>query len=297
MGSAIAHMLYNSYNNIFVYDKNIELLKVFQNKKYLTIKDMLSIPDNIDIIWLMIPYNQVSSAIDEILKNKLKKNTIIIDGGNSYYKESIKRYNYLKNLGINFIDCGTSGGLNGASIGFSMTIGGDYIIFNRIIEIFKILSGDKGSYLYVGNSGSGHFVKMIHNAIEYTLLEGYAQGFNLLKNGFFKDINIEAIIDCWQNGAIIRSFILDLFKEVYKDNLNLNNISGEIGENGTGRWAFKESKKYNINFSLLKEALNIREKSREGYTDYSTKLVSLVRHIMGGHSIEQNLCTKCREKL
>ncbi|MCF7799738.1 decarboxylating 6-phosphogluconate dehydrogenase [Candidatus Babeliales bacterium] len=292
MGHAIAYRLLKDNHKVLGYDPAVkEIPENLQNfKNLILIKNLKEIiSQNLDAIWLMVPAGQtIDKIIQELLKNNLQENSIIIDGGNSYYKDTIKRFNFLKTKNINYMDCGTSGGLLGEKIGFSLMIGGEQNIFEKLEPIFKSIA-HKDGYDYMGPTGAGHYVKMVHNGIEYSILQGYAEGFNLLKNNNnFKNLNLEKISKTWQNGSVIRSWILDLAHNIFAKDQELKNISGNIGENKTGQWTLQECKEQNIPMDLLERSLQIREWSRESGGNYATKVVAMLRNAFGGHEIKKN---------
>jgi 6-phosphogluconate dehydrogenase len=239
-----------------------------------------------NFIWLMIPEQYVDDAINK-LKDNLKKGAVVVDGGNSYYKNSIRRAQELSELGIDYLDCGTSGGIHGQDIGYCLMIGGDKAVFLHNEEIFKIIATENG-YQHISGPGSGHYVKMVHNGIEYSLLQSYAEGFALLKDGEFRDLNLEKIADLWNHGSIIRSWIVELSKNVFVKDQDLKDISGKIGGGQTGSWALSVADDANAKMRMLEKALEIRNESQSTGGDYSTKLVAMLRNQFGGHSFEKS---------
>lgn len=283
MGHAIAHRLLQSNIEVLGFDKNEvashELEKIGGIKS-----DLRSIAQNADLVWLMLPVGEIiDSVIAEILPY-LKPGSIIVDGGNSYFKDSIRRHKELVVKNIFYLDCGTSGGLHGETLGFSLMIGGDLDIYEQAELVFKVIAAPNG-YAYTGPSGSGHYVKMIHNGIEYALLQSYAEGFELLKLGYYEGLDLEKISDVWLHGSIIRSWILNLTYDAFKQDQNFINISGKIGGGQTGNWMLKAAKEAHVDVPMLEQALKIREWSQGG-GNYATKLVAMLRHEFGGHKID-----------
>ena len=232
------------------------------------------------VILMMIT---AGKPVDEII-NKLfpllSNGDILIDGGNSHYKNSIKRYKKLKEKRISFVDLGTSGGLIGARHGASLTIGGNKNTFKKIEPLFRDLSVKNG-YGYFGTSGAGHFLKTIHNGIEYSLLESYAEGFETLNKSKYK-FDYEKVAGVWNNGSVIRSWITELAEKVFKKSNYLGEFKGKIGGGETGKWAFKIAKKEGVDASTLKHALKKRKKSLKKQA-FSTKFISAIRKEFGGH--------------
>ncbi len=281
MGESVAHRLIKDNHEVIGYDPNIKL------KNIKTVNSIKGLTKQVEIIWLMVPAGEtVDKVINEIVPH-IKQNSIIIDGGNSNFEDTIQRYKRLENKNINYIDCGTSGGLKGREIGFSLMIGGKKEIYEKLKPIFKSIAAPNG-FEYMGLSGAGHYVKMIHNGIEYSLLQSYAEGLNLLKNNTnYKNLNLEKMTKVWSHGSIIRSFITELAHDIFKQDQNLENISGSIGENLTGKWTLEEAEKQNIPMDLLKKSLEIRKWSRESGGNYATKIVAILRNAFGGHKIKK----------
>ncbi len=250
------------------------------------VSSLLEIADKAHIIWLMVPAGSIVDETIAQLSPSLQPGDSIIDGGNSYFKDSIRRHNLLAQQGINFFDCGTSGGPVGVETGFSLMIGGDVEPFRRIEEIFAAIAAPNG-YGYVGPSGAGHYVKMVHNGIEYALLESYAEGFHVLKDGHYKNLDLAQISDIWNHGAVIRSWILELAYEIFIQDQDLTSISGFVAESGTGRWTAEEAHRHNIPVPLIEDALKIRAESRKTGGNYATKVVALLRNKFGEHPVKK----------
>ncbi len=213
------------------------------------------------------------------------KTPIIIDGGNSFYQDSQGRAIKFAQLGIHYIDCGTSGGINGIKNGFCLMIGGNEKGFKKAEPIFEAVA-TKNGYALVGSSGAGHYVKMIHNGIEYALLQSYAEGFNILhESKNFPELNLEQISGLWMNGSVIRSYLLQLTNDIFKEKIDFTPISGKIAEGGTGRWAEEEAKILNLAVPALESALKVRKESHQNNSSFTMKLISLLRNKFGGHPL------------
>ncbi len=285
MGEAIAYRLSKNNFEIIAFDPNVKEIKNIEN---ISFEDSIeNVAKKTDIIWLMVPAGDITDNVINELSQKLKPGSIIIDGGNSNFHKTKKRYALLKERNINLLDCGTSGGVAGKLGGYSLMIGGDKDVFEKTEEIFKSIAAPNG-YNYMGPAGAGHYVKMIHNGVEYSLLQSYAEGFDLLKNNTnYQNLDLETITDTWLNGSVIRSWILELCKNIFAQDQKLNSISGSIGENQTGRWTIDEANKQSVPMDLLKKSLEIRKESRETGGNYGTKIVAMLRHQFGGHLIRK----------
>lgn len=286
MGQAIAHRLLKAGLKIFGFDINNAARNAFQQQGGTPVDDIKTLAEQCSVFWLMLPAGTIVDEIMTILIPHMQPKNIIIDGGNSHFTETIKRAQMAYTKNIFFLDCGTSGGLKGREIGFSLMIGGDKKAFQSVEEIFQAIAAPNG-YAYLGPAGTGHYVKMIHNGIEYALLQSYADGFNLLKHGHYKELNLETIARVWSHGSVIRSWILDLTHEIFLHDQDFSTVPGCIGENLTGQWTLEEAKKQNVPSTLLEEALAIRTWSRKTKGNYATKLVALLRNKFGGHEIKK----------
>jgi len=286
MGSSIAHRLKKAKFEVIAFSHSEESSTVAKKLNIEATNKIEELGLKCSIFWLMIPAGKPVDETIEKLLPYLKENSIIIDGGNSNFNDSIRRFEYLKKKNIKFLDCGTSGGLHGREIGFSLMVGGEQEVYNKALPILKAIATQNGIE-YIGPSGAGHYVKMVHNGIEYALLQSYAEGFNLLKNGHYKNLDLEKISTVWNNGSIIRSWILKLATNIFKKDQNLSEISGAIGENLTGKWTEEEANKQNIPVDLIKKSLEIREWSRKTGGNYATKVVAMLRNKFGGHEVQK----------
>lgn len=244
--------------------------------------------DRKKIFWIMVPQG---SPVEEVLFDesegivkRLKQGDLIIDGGNSYFKDSISRYEKLRSLGINFLDCGTSGGMLGARKGACLMVGGEQEVFDDQRWIFDSVAAKDG-YLYVGPSGSGHYVKMIHNAIEYGMMQSIAEGLNLIKNGEYKNVDIKNLLSVWNHGSIVESYLTKITEEqMGQYSPNLDEIEGVVEDNGEGAWTLKEAIDKQVPFETVSHALFSRFSSR-GKSLYANKVLALMRNGFGGHRL------------
>jgi 6-phosphogluconate dehydrogenase len=252
-----------------------------------TLDSMLSNFDGVKVIWLMVP----SFAVDDVLfgekeglYNKLESGDIVIDGGNSFYKQSVERYNKLKEKGINFLDCGTSGGVKGAREGACLMVGGDKDVYQKIEWVFSSVAQPDG-FGYIGEAGAGHYVKMIHNAIEYAMLEAIGEGVSLVKNGKYPGVDLEALLGVWNHGSIIESYLTKILQKQLQNYPNLEEIEAIVDDNGEGAWTIFEAIEQKVPLSAVSLALFERYSSKGG-DDFSNKLISLMRNGFGGHEMK-----------
>lgn len=283
MGFNIVQNLLDHNHDVIAYDINSELVEkisVHGAKKANSLTSLINNLPTPRLIWLMVPAGEpVDKTIDALLP-LLEKGDILIDGGNSYYKDTLKRAELLNDKGIKFFDVGTSGGLTGARNGACMMIGGDKEIFASIEQLFKDLCVENG-YGYVGKSGSGHFVKMVHNGIEYGMMQAMGEGFNLLDSSNF-DLDMKDISRIWANGSVIRGWLMDLTQNAFTKDAKLDNITGQIADSGEGKWTVEAALDFNVSIPVIANSLFERYRSREANT-IGNKVVAALRDEFGGH--------------
>lgn len=285
MGGAIAYRAVTMGHDVFGYDPNTTHALESDREGVKILGSLKEMAAQTNVFWLMVPAGEIVDAVIHDLRSHLKAGDIIIDGGNSNFKDSIRRAKLLAQDGIFFLDCGTSGGLYGRSYGFCLMIGGDQASYIKIHEILEAIAAP-GGLAHVGPSGAGHYVKMIHNGIEYGILQAYAEGFHVLHEGAFREqLDLEQISRIWNISSVIRSFLLGLVHNVFEKDQKLEHIGGEIAENGTGRWTLEEAQEQNIKMPVLEASLNTREWSRKSGGNYTTKVIAMMRKEFGGHSI------------
>jgi 6-phosphogluconate dehydrogenase len=237
-------------------------------------------------VWLMVPAGKpVDDTIDLLLPHLAAGDTII-DGGNSYYKDSVRRAAALKPKSINFVDCGTSGGVWGLTEGYSMMVGGDADVVKRLSPIFETLAPgkDKG-WGRVGPAGAGHFVKMVHNGIEYGIMQAYAEGLDLLGHKTEFNLDLLQIGKIWQFGSVIRSWLLDLTVDALTHNPRLEGIGAYVTDSGEGRWTVIEGVELGVPVPVISGALDMRFRSQDP-EPFANKLLAMMRHEFGGHAVK-----------
>lgn len=295
MGSILVERLIKAGHTVIGYDPNIKAQEQAQEAGAAIVKNLEDLSQHANVFWLMVPAGRVFESTFEKLETMVRPHDIVIDGGNSNFEQSIGRANILADKQCFFLDCGTSGGIRAREHGFCLMVGGDHTAYRKIEPLLKA-AACSGGYGYVGPSGAGHYVKMVHNGIEYSLLQSYAEGLNLLRHGHYKELDLAALTHLWNHGSIIRSFILELTQEVLAEDQKLDTISGEVGENLTGRWTLEEAKKQSVSMDLLERSLMIRAWSRQTGGNYATKIVAMLRNKFGGHDIKKQLPEEAREE-
>ena len=238
-------------------------------------------------IWLMIPAGDPVEKTIQALYLKLESGDIIIDGGNSNYKDTMRRATMLMEKGIHYVDVGTSGGVWGLTEGYSMMVGGEKEVVDYLRPILEVLAPapDKG-WGYVGPNGAGHFVKMVHNGIEYGLMEAYSEGFSLLKRKEEFNLNLHQVAEIWQYGSVIRSWLLDLTVQALTGDTDLKNIEPYVADSGEGRWTVFEAIDLDISAPVITLALlqRLRSRDRESFSD---RLLAVMRQQFGGHAVKE----------
>ena len=238
------------------------------------------------VFWLMLPHDIVHEFIfgDAGLKNHLKEGDIVIDGGNSHYKDSIKNALQLKAHGVHFFDCGTSGGIWGFDNGFALMVGGPKEQWPVIEPIIKTLSAGE-NYGLVGENGAGHFVKMVHNGIEYGMMEAIGEGYAVMEASHF-NLDLKQVTKIYQEGTVIRSWLIDLTKNIFEHE-HLDLTKGEIAASGEGLWTVEAARELGIDVRVIEDSLKVREESHkpENQNKFSNKIVALLRKQFGGHGI------------
>ncbi|MDT8271582.1 MAG: decarboxylating 6-phosphogluconate dehydrogenase [Desulfomonilia bacterium] len=240
------------------------------------------------IVWVMVPSGEPTEQTIDELSRVLSKGDIIIDGGNSNYTDSMRRAITLEGVGIHFVDVGTSGGIWGLKEGYSMMIGGENEIVDRLCPIFETLapSPDKG-WGYVGPSGSGHFVKMVHNGIEYGLMEAYAEGFDILKSKDAFSLDLHQVAEIWRHGSVVRSWLLDLTAEALAEDRDLSSLESWVADSGEGRWTVAEAIALDVPAPVITLALQMRLVSRHR-DNFAAKILSAMRNKFGGHTVRKS---------
>ncbi|TMB67584.1 MAG: decarboxylating 6-phosphogluconate dehydrogenase [Chloroflexi bacterium] len=234
-------------------------------------------------VWLMIPSGAPVTETIGALTPLLEQDDAIIDGGNSYYRDSIRRAEELSEKGLHFIDCGTSGGIWGLENGYCLMIGGEEQIFRRMEPVFASLAPADG-YAYMGPPGAGHFVKMVHNGIEYGMLQAYAEGFELL-NASRYELDLRQIASLWNQGSVVRSWLLELAELALERDAKLAAIRGYVEDSGEGRWTVFEAIEHDVPATALAHALFARFRSRQEES-FGAKLIAALRQEFGGHAVK-----------
>ena len=286
MGEGVAYRLVQAGFDVIGSDPN-SVLKEQIEQEGIRFMSLVDLAKSSQVIFLLVPAGQIVDQVIAAIMPHAQKGVIIVDAGNSNFKDSQRRAQELALQGASFVDCGTSGGVHGRRDGFSLMVGGDKKTYDLIEPLLSALAVPEG-YAYMGVSGAGHYVKMVHNGIEYALMQAYAEGFQLLKEGAFKDedLDLAAITKVWTHGSVIRSWLLELSHDIFVEDQKLDKISGRVQESGTGAWTVEEAHRQHIPVPLIEKALLLRKESRETGGNYASKIVALMRNKFGGHAFE-----------
>lgn len=290
MGANMARRLRRANVKLAAYNRNPEVTRSLAEETGLTatasLQELVELLPAPRVIWLMLPAGDITQQHIDQLSDLLNKGDILIDGANSFYKDSMRRAKQLNELGIHFIDAGVSGGVWGLENGYALMVGGDSDPVRQIEPILKSLAPaeDKG-WLHCGPAGSGHFVKMIHNGIEYGMMQAYAEGFALMKARTDFNLDLAAIAESWRHGSVVRSWLLDLSTEFLETGQTLDEIEPYVADSGEGRWTALEAIEQGIPAPVMSLALMMRFAS-QGKNDYAARMLAMMRQGFGGHALK-----------
>lgn len=286
MGANMVERLLRDKHEIVVYNRSPDKVKVAEQKGAIgstSLSDLTKKLPGRKVVWLMVPSGApVDQNIHDVVPH-LAKGDLIVDGGNSYYKDSVRRHDALLAKGINFVDCGTSGGIWGLQIGYNLMIGGSDADVKHVEPIFKTLAPPDG-YLHCGAAGSGHLVKMIHNGIEYGMMQAYAEGFDILRASPYK-LNLQKIAALWNHGSVVRSWLLELADLALQKDPELKKLEPFVSDSGEGRWTVFESIERDVPAPVLALALQMRFASRDK-NSFAHRMLAALRNEFGGHAVK-----------
>ncbi|PZC49333.1 MAG: 6-phosphogluconate dehydrogenase [Chloroflexi bacterium] len=290
MGGNIARRLINSGHRVVGYDVDDKALSHLENPAFTPTQTLTFLKQKLEsprIVWVSVPAGDKTEETLNLLSNLLEPDDIVVDGGNSYYKDTQRRSLMLSSRNIQLLDAGTSGGIWGLENGYSLMVGGDISAFKKVESIFQALAPSSVSgYGRVGPSGSGHFAKMVHNGIEYGMMQSYAEGFEILKAKESMGVDLAQISEIWRHGSVIRSWLLDLANAVITEDGNLDTTKAYAEDSGEGRWAVQESLDLGVPTPVITASLQRRFSSRQD-NSFSLKLIAALRNKFGGHVIHR----------
>ena len=292
MGGNMATRLIRNGHEVVGYDTSQGVISELEKTEKLipssSVKDAVSKLEGQKIVWMMLPAGEITKKQIADLIPLLNKGDIIVDGGNSNFKHSVKMGSMLEEYDIGFMDCGTSGGVWGLSEGYCLMVGASLEVAKAVEPVLKALAPTpQTGWLHVGPVGSGHFTKMIHNGIEYGMMESFAEGLELLKGREEYAIDVAEVTELWRHGSVVRSWLLDLTAEALKGDQNLDNIEPYVADSGEGRWTAVEAIEQGIPAPVLTQALQVRFRSQEKSKGYGYKILSIMRNAFGGHVMKK----------
>ncbi|MED3936117.1 phosphogluconate dehydrogenase (NAD(+)-dependent, decarboxylating) [Priestia megaterium] len=286
MGYNLSLNLMDNRHEVVAYDVNKEAVEKLANEGAtgaFTVEELVNeLPPSPKVVWIMVPAGEVTENVITELKELLSEGDIIIDGGNSNYKESVRRAQDLQEKGIYFFDVGTSGGMEGARNGACTMIGGDAEVFRTIEPVFNDICVENG-FMYAGKSGSGHFLKMVHNGVEYGMMQSIAEGFEVLEKSQF-DFDYEAVARVWNNGSVVRSWLMELTENAFSKDPKLDSIKGVMQSSGEGKWTVETALDLQTATPVIALSLMMRYRSLEEDT-FTGKVVAALRNEFGGHGV------------
>ena len=290
MGANMAQRLLLGGHSVLGFDPNQEARTNMESKgivSFASLNELLGKLPTPRILWLMVPAGNVVDKTIEALLPMLMPGDTLIDGGNSNYKHSQQRAKMLADKNIHYIDCGTSGGVWGLAEGYSLMIGGDKTAVENLRPIFETLAPAKDlGWGHVGPSGAGHFTKMIHNGIEYGLMQAYAEGFSIMQHKAELALDLHQVAEIWRHGSVVRSWLLDLTSAALEKNPSMNGIAAYVEDSGEGRWTVAEAIDLNVSAPVITLSLLERLRSRDP-DSYNDKLLAAMRNQFGGHAIKK----------
>jgi len=290
MGGNMAERLKLAGHQVVGFDFNADAVKKLTEAGNVGVSSLAALVQNLKgrrAIWMMVPQGQPVDDTIAKLEPLLLPGDILIDGGNSMYKDSMRRYQEVTAKGFHFVDAGTSGGVWGLKEGYSMMIGGDQEPVDYLRPIFEALAPakDKG-WGHVGPAGAGHFVKMVHNGIEYGMMQAYAEGFTILEKKEEFHLNLPQIAQIWRYGSVIRSWLLDLTEEALAGNPTLDGLQAYVVDSGEGRWTVFEAFDLNVSAPVITESVIRRIRSREE-NNFTDRMLAIMRNAFGGHAVKK----------
>jgi len=236
------------------------------------------------VIWTMVPAGDVTEQALLKFADMMDEGDILIDGGNSYFRDSIRRAEMLHEKGLRFLDAGTSGGIWGLEVGYCLMVGGDSDAYEHVEPALKTLAPENG-YLYTGGAGAGHFVKMVHNGVEYAMLQSYAEGFEIMQKSQY-DLDLHAVSHLWNQGSVVRSWLLELAESAFEKDANLDRVRGYVEDSGEGRWTVLEAINESVPANTIAASLFARFASRQD-DSFAMKVIAALRGEFGGHAIQE----------
>jgi 6-phosphogluconate dehydrogenase len=287
MGSRIAIKLHDEKHEVIAWNRTPKKISGVQSAK--TIQELILKLPKPRVLWVMLPAGEPTEEVLGQLKQYLQKGDIVIDGGNAHFKDTERRYKAFKKLGIEFLGIGVSGGIVAAKNGYPLMVGGSKKAYESIAPILNSLSKPNGGHAYFGEGGAGHFVKMVHNGIEYGIMQSLAEGFEVLEKAEYK-FNLLDVAKVWQKGTIVSGFLMDRAVDSLSQDSKLKNMTGPVAESGEARWTIEEAKKDKVQVEIIQKSLEYRlrsQKDKKIQNSFTAKMLNALRSSFGGHEVKK----------
>lgn len=300
MGSRMAKKLIDENHELIVWNRSSEAIEKLQKeiknqkskiKTAKTIEELISQLEKPRVVWSMLPAGSATQDILDEVAKYVSKNDIVIDGGNAFYKDTQKRYEEFKKMGVKFLGIGVSGGIIAAKEGYPIMAGGDKSAYEFVKPILQSLAKPNGGYEYFGEGGAGHFVKMIHNGIEYGIMQSLGEGFEVLEKAPYR-LDLFKIGKLWQKGTLVSGFMLDRAVDALEKNPKLSDIVGVIDESGEARWTIDQAKEEDVEVEIIERSLDYRRRSQKDpkiQKSFTAKMVAALRREFGGHKVKEKV--------
>jgi 6-phosphogluconate dehydrogenase len=287
MGMNMVTRLRQGRHDVVAYDLSIDLVRQAESLGCvgaISLDDLVSKLKPPRAIWIMVPSGVPTEGTVNTVSALAQSGDILIDGGNTHFHDDVRRAAVLKKMGLHYVDAGTSGGVWGLSLGYCLMVGGEEDIVKGLAPIFQTLAPENG-WAYMGSHGAGHYVKMVHNGIEYSMMQGYAEGFELMSKSQY-NLDLARIADLWMQGSVVRSWLLELTAAALKEDPKLEHLKGYVQDSGEGRWTILEALDKAVPLPTLTAALFTRFRSRQEES-FAEKMLAAMRKAFGGHAVRK----------
>ncbi len=288
MGMNMVTRLRRDQHRIVVYDRSNDLIKQAEGLGCIgssSLADLVGKLSAPKAVWVMVPSGAPTEETIKAVAALLQPGDTIVDGGNTRFHDDVRRATELKTKGIHYVDAGTSGGIWGLTVGYCLMVGGEEAVVQQLAPVFKTLAPENG-WAHVGAVGAGHYVKMVHNGIEYSMMQGYAEGFELMSKSEYK-LNLARIADLWMQGSVVRSWLLELAAGALKQDPKLDQLKGYVQDSGEGRWMIADAIEKDVPVPTLTTALFTRFRSRQEQS-FAEKMLAALRNAFGGHAVRKS---------
>jgi 6-phosphogluconate dehydrogenase len=289
MGGNMVLRLLRHEHRVIGFDRSADAVKGVQAQGAVGAASLADMVTKFDgrprVFWVMLPAGKPTSETIHQLVELSSKGDIIIDGGNTNWRDAVQDAEFVKSKGLHYMDAGTSGGVWGNQYGYCLMVGAENDIYEHCVPLFKALAPDEGGLVHTGPEGSGHFVKMVHNGIEYAMMQAYAEGFNLMKRSAYPDMDLQAIAEAWRYGSVVRSWLLDLVADGLSKDPQLANLKAYVDDTGEGRWTVDTAIDAAVPTPVIALALFERFRSRE-VDSFADRMLAMLRNEFGGHAVQ-----------